>query len=392
MLQKFGFRNYHGFREGVTISFSLGANCPQSVSQGREYSPVMAIKGANASGKTTVLRGIAFLAGFAVNSFGYEPGSPIPFATYFDNPEPADLFVEFEADGVNYVYEISLGDLEVVSEVIYRKKAKKTKIIERKWNKLTFVTSEFEELKLMHLRSNVSLISTVKQYGLPGLESVINFFLGVASNVGYVGHVYEGAHNALVGEELYKDEGKRQFVAEFLRSIDVGLTDLIVHESVTRDPADPAKEKKTYIPFFVHGREGTTGDDATLSRSITWHTESSGTRALFNRLPAIKRALDQGGVLVADEFDLHLHPNILPILLDLFTDFEKNQHGAQLIFTAHDDEIMDHVGKYRCYLVNKRDNESFAYRLDEIPGDVLRNDRPISPVYRSGKIGGLPRV
>ncbi|TOA04168.1 hypothetical protein CGK40_02880, partial [Vibrio parahaemolyticus] len=42
------------------------------------------------------------------------------------------------------------------------------------------------------------------------------------------------------------------------------------------------------------------------------------------------------------------------------------------------------------YLVNKEDGESYGYRLDEIPGSMIRNDRPITPLYVSGKIGGVP--
>jgi hypothetical protein len=53
---------------------------------------------------------------------------------------------------------------------------------------------------------------------------------------------------------------------------------------------------------------------------------------------------------------------------------------------------MDHLGKYRTYLVNKKNNESYGYRLDEIPGDILRNDRPVSTPYRNGKIGGVPKI
>jgi len=50
------------------------------------------------------------------------------------------------------------------------------------------------------------------------------------------------------------------------------------------------------------------------------------------------------------------------------------------------------MGKYRTFLVNKTDNESFGYRLDEIPGEMLRNDRSITPIYNAGKIGGIPRI
>jgi hypothetical protein len=43
-------------------------------------------------------------------------------------------------------------------------------------------------------------------------------------------------------------------------------------------------------------------------------------------------------------------------------------------------------------LVNKENTESYCYRLDEIPSDILRNDRLISPAYNQGKIGGVPKI
>jgi hypothetical protein len=63
-----------------------------------------------------------------------------------------------------------------------------------------------------------------------------------------------------------------------------------------------------------------------------------------------------------------------------------------MIFTTHDTDIIDLLGRYRTYIVNKDENESYVYRLDELPGDMLRNDRPISPAYKDGKIGGKPRL
>ncbi len=93
-----------------------------------------------------------------------------------------------------------------------------------------------------------------------------------------------------------------------------------------------------------------------------------------------------------DEFDINLHPHILPMLLNYFTDPKSNTINAQLIFTTHNTSILNEMGKYRTFLVNKDDNESFGYRLDEIPGDLLRNDRDISPIYNAGKIGGVPKL
>jgi hypothetical protein len=43
-------------------------------------------------------------------------------------------------------------------------------------------------------------------------------------------------------------------------------------------------------------------------------------------------------------------------------------------------------------VVNKEKSESYTFRLDEIPGDILRNDRPIRAIYDAGKVSGVPRV
>jgi len=93
-----------------------------------------------------------------------------------------------------------------------------------------------------------------------------------------------------------------------------------------------------------------------------------------------------------DEFDQNCHPMLLPPLLDLFINKESNPHGAQFLFTAHNSDVIDSLGKYRTILVSKEDGESYSYRLDEIPGDLIRNDRSISALYREGKLGGIPKL
>ena len=93
-----------------------------------------------------------------------------------------------------------------------------------------------------------------------------------------------------------------------------------------------------------------------------------------------------------DEFDINYHAFILPKLISLFENKDINKKTAQFIFTSHNTEIIDTLGKYRTYLVNKENNESYCYRLDEIQGDILRNDRLISPIYKEGKIGGVPKL
>ena len=114
-----------------------------------------------------------------------------------------------------------------------------------------------------------------------------------------------------------------------------------------------------------------------------------GTKALFLTLYKYWLTIKNGGLLVLDEFDTHLHAMILPELIELFTNRKINKNNAQLIITAHNTEIIDSLGRYSTVLVNKENNESYSYRLDEVA--LLRNDRPISPLYKKGKIGGTPK-
>lgn len=43
-------------------------------------------------------------------------------------------------------------------------------------------------------------------------------------------------------------------------------------------------------------------------------------------------------------------------------------------------------------LFQREENESFAYRLDEFDEVLIRNDRPISPLYKKGLLGGVPKL
>jgi hypothetical protein len=76
----------------------------------------------------------------------------------------------------------------------------------------------------------------------------------------------------------------------------------------------------------------------------------------------------------------------------LFINPEHNPKNAQLLISTHDDAILDLLGKYRTVLVNKEDNESYAYRLDELPGELVRNYRSITSAYNKGRLGGVPKL
>lgn len=378
MLLEFGLKNFFSFKESVSISFKLDLNCPSNISQGHDFTTVLGIKGANGTGKTHALKGLSFLRYFCTDSFSSKPDEHIYIDSFYENDQPSEIYAEFSIQGVTYLYELSVTRTAVLRESIYRTKSKRVKILERINNQLT-VKKEFSRLDAIKLRKNASIISTAHQYEFNELADIYTFFSGIISNVSYEGLNTTPHDISFVSKFLNERKPILNFVREFISDCDTGISSIDIIE-LKNDKGD-----KEYAPIFVHEV-----DDE--SYPVTVLTESSGTKALFRTLPSYYLVLDVGGLLILDEFDTHLHPHILPKLLQLFLDPAINKKNAQIIFSTHDAEILNLLGRYRTYLVNKEGNESFAYRLDEIPGDILRNDRPILPAYNDGKIGGIPRL
>jgi len=381
MILEFGFKNFFSFREGAQISFRLDGKVPKAISGDRDFTTVLGIKGANASGKTHVLKALTFIATFARWSFasGESENPVITFNNFYDSDEPSEFFIEMKIGKAKYRYELVATDLKVLRETIFTYGPKKKKYLERFGNEIVVRPETSVALESIRLRDHVSVISTIAQHSTDLLKDINRFFEIIHSNVSYVGLNERPANISDIAKQLKRNPALAKFVFDFIKEADAGICGIENFESVQPDGSTK------YTPYFVHQ----VGDKRHLIHSFA---ESSGTKALYCLLPGFKRTLEQGGVSIVDEIDVHLHALLLPRLIDLFLNEESNPLGAQLIFSTHDSLVIDLLGRYRTYLVNKEENESFVYRLDDIPGDILRNDRPISPVYLEGRIGGVPKV
>lgn len=380
MLLEFGAKNFFSFKEGFEVSLRLGDSCPKKISKNKSYANVLAVKGANASGKTNVLKVLSFLREFVTNSFNTKPDQEIKFDSYFMNDDLTEIYIIFLDDNIEYRYELSLTSKKIVTEVMYRKDKRDIKIFERKDNKIYYRIDEFKELDIIKLRDNASIISTANQYSINKIKLIYNLFNHIITNVYQLGRDDNHLDYGFMSKIYAEDDSLFTFVKEILIDSDTGIENIEI-KKIEEQEGELAK----YFPVFIY--------EVNESRNfLTYHEQSSGTKALYTQLGLYKFVLDNGGVLALDEFDVNLHSDLLPMLISLFENEEKNPNNAQLIFTTHHTDIMDKLGKYRVVLVNKEDNESFLYRLDEIPGDMLRNDRSIVQKYKENKIGGKPKI
>ncbi len=379
MLLKYGARNFASFKEGLIVSFELGNKCPTSISKGKKVTNLLCVKGANGSGKTNALKIISFIADFCCRSFEYKPEDDLEFDSFFFNDDPTDIFCEFATNGAQYYYEAQLTNSRIYSETMFRKRKKSTKIFERKNNQLSYCINEYSELNTVKLRSNASIISTAHQYEIDQISSIYKFFDSIKCNVIRSGRYEMISDEGWISKFYYDYPDVFEFVKKIIRKCDLGISDINIYSR------ENEKGNETYFPMFTHKAN-------TQNNELHYIFQSSGTKALFKVLMWYKLIIDGGGVLGLDEFDVNFHPDILPVLVELFDNEEINIKDAQLVFTTHNTKIMDQMGKYRTFLINQENSESYGYRLDEIPGDILRNDRSIASVYRTGKIGGVPKV
>ena len=387
MIYSFGATNYFSFKEGMEVSFELSAKTPVSISRGKKLSSVLGVKGANASGKTNVLKAIEFIAFFITDSFKLTEEEDLGFRNFFDNDDVSHFYADFEVDSIRYYYELTATPEKVVREAIYKKLQRKTLLVERKGNVITKRIAEFSAIDVVELKSNASLVSTVLMYKLKGIASdfakIARLFGNISGNVTRLGVVSDEFlfTREGVSKFYFENESAFDFAKKIIINSDLGIRDIQLHKR------EDATGKLEYFPIFVHIAPNEGGEFY-----LTSYDQSSGTMALYRRLGIYFVMLQNGGMLVMDEFDQNCHPMLLPQLVEIFDDPLVNLHGAQFLFTAHNSDIIDTLGKYRTILVAKDQGESYCYRLDEIPGDLVRNDRSISALYREGKIGGVPRI
>ncbi len=381
MIRRFGVKNFFCFKEGIDVNFEFDGNVPQNISGGLDVSTIIGIKGSNGSGKTNIIKALQFLRSFCYQSADLNADDPIDVDAYYHNDEPIEFYLDFEIHGIKYHYELDLTKHGVLREVIYRTSKRKTKILEREGDTIIFAIDELKEIEMIQLRSNASVISIIRKYKfrspMEDLQRVAEFFFRILTNVNKLGYRDIELDFARISRDYVNNPALFEFVKHVVMAADNGIKDIQIRSRRN------VNDEEVFYPVFIHQQNG---EDKLLAIL----DESSGTKALFRRMHMYWAVLSTGGLLALDEFDIHIHAMILPRIIGLFMNPQSNQHGAQFIFTAHNTEIIDTLGKYRTILVNKEDNESYCYRLDEIPGSMIRNDRSIVPLYLQGKIGGVP--
>lgn len=404
MLHSYAFKNFLSFRERTEVSFVLTRKASAhgwdtTSPAGQRLAKAMAVVGANGAGKTSLIKPLAFLSWFITHSFQSQPNAPLPVKPHFSSPnEPVEFEVEADdMDGTLWRYELKATPERVLHEAMYRRPKKKSAkfsyVFVRVWNQAEKEYSIKQEgfdlnpAEAKKVRPNASLISTAAQYGVDVAQHLIG--ANVASNIKQIGRVDSDLGFFSASIFFHENVALKRQMESLLHDLDFGLSGVEIRKQDIAVPPemklpDGTKLPSQYQVFGVH----TLKDGS--RHELQMMEESSGTRTAFTQLWYLLSVLATGGIAVIDELESDMHPHMIEPLLDLFASPHTNPHNAQIIFTSHSIEVMGLLGKSQIFLVEKKDCESEAWRLDTMDGVRVQDN--LYAKYMSGAYGAVPQL
>lgn len=394
MIISMRFSNFYSFAQEALINFALGKkpipsgfdiNLPDL-----RLNKVLAVVGANGSGKTQFIKPLVFLSWFASSSFlKGDPDSDVPFQPHrLHLEEDTMVEVDFLLDNQTYRYRLVLNNERIQFEGLYVKTSSQfSYLFKREKKGETFSFKEkgfpFPANKAETLRDNASLLSAAYSYDILEARPFIDFFKSVASNVAYMGRRHFRSEALFHAAESYEKSPRlKARMIEVMGMFDLGLSNVEIKafEATDKD----GSSEQLYMPIGIHQ----SADGKAFS--LPFLEESSGTQSAFVMLERLLTVLENGGCAVIDEIDNDLHPYLIPKIIEWFRFEHTNPHQAQLIFTCHTPEVLNRLQKHQIYLCEKQQQISDAWRLDEVVG--VRADDNLYAKYMAGALGAVPEL
>jgi len=430
MLIQFRVANFRSFNEEQTLSLvaSKDTKHPGNLIQGDKFNllKAAAVYGANASGKSNLIRAFGDMSWFIrVSATSMNQGDRIPVGNPFrlapaSAARPSVFEATFIANDIRYEYGFAATAQRVHEEWLNAyPKGRRQRWFEREFdpetNKTSWVFREplkkDQEILREKTRDNGLVLSRGAELNVGPLSDV---FLWFREGM-WVLDVSVPPFGLMQGtaKRVTDDAGFHQRVGRMMKHADFGIDGLSVAERPVfpKDlPQDAPEDFKRFVAaltelahseeepaltqFSVQTTHHIPGSDAAQQFDML-RDESNGTQRFFALAGPVLDALDKGSVMVVDELECSMHPLLTRKLLELFQSPAANKNGAQLIFATHNSTLMDSelFRRDQIWLVEK--NRSGASELCSLY-DFDTQDRPrtteaLERNYLAGRYGGVPK-
>ncbi len=442
MLLRFSVENHRSIRDTQELLLTASERITPEERRGTVF-PVPAIQenalaavalyGSNASGKSNVIEALCWMRHLIVSSHAdMKPTSPIPRHPFLlDNDsrtKPTRLECTFTLGGAEELSNTGQTTKEIRPVYTYGFKYTEKEICEE-WLE---ATKEGQDNQLLFRRTTISgeITLEVVDSQLPGENQIIkkitrpnSLFLSAAAqnNHPQLLKIYKYFFRMIFIKQLesikessiadlFSKSRNQEKIIDILKQADIGITNVIV-----RDANLPEAQIKMMRELLeTMARHASSEDKIAIPESMTmkrlnfthsvsdgkpqdvgYKSESMGTQIFLALLLPALHVLYEGLVLVIDELDTSLHPDLSRSLLSLFHKKASNPHGAQLLFSTHDVTLLDSdvLQQDEIWFTDK--DSDGASRLTPLtdfklppPGELRHGD--IEQAYRLGRFGGVP--
>ena len=372
--------------------------------------PAAGIFGANASGKSTVLRAIADMRATVLGSFRQgDAGTGIhryPFLLRAPVTRPSRFAIDLILAGVRWQYGFEIDDRRVLAEYAYHYPQGRQALVfrrERDSSALSFGPSfRVSGRTLARLtRANALLLSVA---GAAEDDHLGPLFAWFRRSLRLAEFANRGPRTARTADLVRSPDAQSKVLA-MLQAADLGIMDIErfqldpeVAERIQRaarilsgfedDPGAGADNQFVLDDLIRLNHQGPDGPIA-----IDPAHESQGTLVWVSLIGPVLDALRSGETILVDELDASLHPHLVQRLIRLFQDHATNPRCAQLIFNAHDVTILGDsgqrtLGRDQIWLTEK--NTDGATTLDSLAEFRPKGDEALARRYLQGRYGGVP--
>lgn len=417
MLIEFKVGNFRSFKNIVTLSMVASPDKEYIKTHTVEINDKLrllrsaVIYGANASGKSNLIKAMGFMVKFIMKSSKESQATePIKVDRFrlstACEKEPASFEIIFLMDNVRYRYGFQVDEKRVHNEWLYYVPTiREAALFTREKDKIK-LGSDFKEGKGLEdkTRENALFLSVAAQFNGEKATKILNWF----NNFGVISGLDDDEYLGFTISRMDNKEFKK-FSSKFLEVADLGIKDIqkkIKPLGMEDFPGEmPKKLIKKILSISAELVEINTihqkydENNKALSDEVfsLEYNESTGTRSLFGLSGPIYDTIKNDMVLVVDELTSQLHPLMTRAIIEAFHSYKQPTGNglrlrAQLIFATHDMSILTNQVFRRDQVWFTQKDEYGSTRLYSLEEYRIRKDASFNKDYMMGKYGAVPLI
>lgn len=398
---------------------------------GVEVLKTAAIYGANAAGKSNLVRAIAFLKSIVINDVELLVPQSKRFRldkTYLEKPSTFRIEYEYQDTHFDYAVEVFKG--KITHEWLYLinsvKKNQEELLFKRDNNEVVFG-------KYFKNKDDISFAKKFLKKQLKDNETVLNncyLLLESDTILDKISEAFSKLHlvfpnsiNIEFTKSVLLGTKKLDFANKILANSKTGVEKIVIRkiesdlffglddvnvknnlidelESSIQEGGNQTKKKAIVFPYRGKNYSFTKENNIYFvlilcakhensNLTFDFHEESDGTNRLFELAPAFEELLYENDfVYIIDELERSMHPLLAKELLKTYSLNSKT--NSQLIFTTHESHLLDDDLLRRdeiWFTEKKSDGSTEFYPLSNFNP---RGDKVLERGYLEGRYGGIP--